>query len=152
MSNTLGELEPSLVAAKASSFPLNRPIVRSRRSNKIRQQIHGTVEIVEHRPRYLTRQNRKDIVDPKGHLQSLPKLRPNEAENKQEPWSRREQRHGRRAFYLGCNSWEPKKIKKLMKKSPKLELQGEINTNPNPRWGLVEFEKLWTRGQRSWRF
>lgn len=34
------------------------------------------------------------------------------------------------------------------KKSPNLKLQGEINTNPNPRREVVEFEKLWTRSMK----
>lgn len=69
-----GELQASLVAIKARSFPLNRPIVRTHRPDEGRQQIDGAVEVVKHRPRYLTGQGGKHVLDPKRQFQSVPKM------------------------------------------------------------------------------
>lgn len=69
------KLNPSFVSVKASSFPLDCAITGSHGPNISWQQIHGSVEIIEHRPRYLPRENRKHIVDPEGQLQSPTQIR-----------------------------------------------------------------------------
>lgn len=62
-----GDVETSLVAFKASAFPLKRGVVvRSNGPDEDRQQIHGAVEAVQDGPRDLTWQHREDIVDAEG--------------------------------------------------------------------------------------
>lgn len=66
------EVETSLVAAKASTFPLERRVaVGSNGPDEDRQQIHGAVEAVENRPGDLTRKHREDIVDAEWDLEGL---------------------------------------------------------------------------------
>lgn len=70
------ELDLRLVIEKARSFPRNRPIIRRQRPNILRQQINGTVNTVQHGPRYLMRQHWEHIVHPERHFQCIPKIKP----------------------------------------------------------------------------
>lgn len=63
------ELEPSHVAIKASTIPLDRPVVRRHGADKDGQQVHGAVEVVQHRPRHLPGQDGEHVVDPEGYLE-----------------------------------------------------------------------------------
>lgn len=60
---TLGELETGLVAIEASPVPPDGPVARGEGPDEGGQQVHRTVEVVEHRPRYLARQHGEDVLD-----------------------------------------------------------------------------------------
>jgi len=66
-----GEFNLGGIVIKASPFPLDGGIGGSEGANEIREQVNGTVKIVQNWPRNLAWQHRKHVVDSKRHLQSL---------------------------------------------------------------------------------
>jgi len=62
------------VVVKASPFPLNGGIGGSEGANEIREQVNGTVEVVENGPRNLAWQHGKHVVHSERHLQTFSHL------------------------------------------------------------------------------